>query len=92
METKHTPGEWKIEYPIAGNFIIHADGLAIASIHLIDDRLEEQEANAKLFYASRELLETLNEIENYINSMGVVSIAMQNIKSKCKKAIEKATK
>jgi hypothetical protein len=56
-DLKHTKEKWSLEYPIVGDFVIHADGLRIASIHLIDDKLEEQEANAKLIAAAPELLE-----------------------------------
>jgi hypothetical protein len=89
MKTQHTKGEWKMEYPLLGDFIIHNDGLRIVSVHLIDDKLEEQEANAKLIAAAPDLLETLYEIQKQFNENGNMT---GHLWSKCEQAIKKATK
>lgn len=102
METKYTKYEWKLEYPLIGDFIIHADGLKIASIHLIDDNLEEQEANVKLMFAAREILEALIEARQMIYEFSSIkefhtieemdeNAEKDGVWYKIKEAIKKAT-
>jgi hypothetical protein len=73
---------------------------AIATVHFSENSdvengdnplKEEAIANAKLMVAAPKLLEAMQEIESYINKMGVVSIAMSRIKTISKEAIKKAT-
>ena len=63
MNTKHTPGPWKHQGVAA-----YANGATIAvatglhSIATIQERLAEQEANAKLIAAAPELLAALQTL------------------------------
>ena len=101
---KHTKGEWKVLRQIQGNIItgigveqepnyytVLFNNILPNSDEEYEKEREEQEANAKLIAAAPDLLNTLIEIEEYINKMGVVSIAMRNIKSKVRSSIQKAT-
>jgi hypothetical protein len=80
---KHTQGEWKQW----GAIVVLPDGSNI--VQDVHERIyPELIANAKLIAAAPIMLKELNEIVEYIEKMGVVSIAMQNIKIKAKKAIK----
>lgn len=78
---KITKGECNIEHPLAGDFILHVDYVRIISVHLIENKLEEQEANAKLIADSfntaqkcnllpSELLEQRDELLEKIKDSG----------------------
>ena len=91
---KHTKGEWGISKHYYGYKIL-IDGNKIADVwnkresYAVTE--EEALANAKLIASAPELLKALNLIQEYINKMGVVSIAMTTIKNTANKAIKKAT-
>lgn len=85
-DLKHTKFDWKsIDLPHLRDKIIIADGLKIATVHLIYNKLEEQEANAKLIAAAPEMLNKLVEIRDNFNIYGV---EWQEIDLLIKKATE----
>lgn len=95
---KHTKAPWIVsevrtanEFGVQGIDISSHNYRDFATIWNTKGMESENEANAKLIAAAPEMLNTLFEIEEYINKMGHVSIAMQNIKNKTKEIIKKAT-
>jgi hypothetical protein len=64
MDTKHTPGPWRIEkeqhgsFVMAGSYCIHRQGLSNAD-----------EANARLIAASPRMLDALNDVLGQLDLM-----------------------
>lgn len=69
METKHTPGPWKIN-PRAKAMIMSESGRGIASAAVYStntdngEHIEENLANAKLIAAAPEMLQALKDLLN----------------------------
>ncbi len=88
MKTKHTAGQWELQYyGDNGNrkCRIHSDNVTIATVAPID----EQQANAKLIASANDLLEALEAARKLIHqerkdALTVIEIIQQ--------AIDKATK
>ncbi len=90
METKHTPGEWKV-IPYNGyQKCIGTDKYTIChtTIALEDKDKVQAEANAKLIAAAPDLLAAALQIKNEIDTEGL----LQGSYEKLLEAIEKATK
>lgn len=87
METKHTPGPWKVdsEYPerITDS---NNDGIADCVDWFSYKTWEEKEENAKLISAAPELLEALIAALPYVKHSGL-KVTVEKVEA----AIEKAT-
>lgn len=87
MEAKHTKVNWIMtRKPWVAVYNLELDEMGVDSISN-----EEAEANRKLMEAAPRMLQELTEIVDYINKMGVISMAMKVIKNRAKLAIQKAT-
>lgn len=61
METKHTPGPWKVSsYGTPHLKVFANDGAHVASVNYGDVDMNTQAANARLIAAAPELLEALS--------------------------------
>lgn len=98
MNTKHTPGPWRVS--TSNRYAVNDFGRGIATTHGTDDAnyseffpsTEEAAANARLIAAAPELLEALNGFEpvdvvNFARWMERYQVAMNNARA----AIAKAT-
>ena len=80
MKSHTTPGTWVIDPPVKGNIVsyIKADGKIIATIEKpLDGKnnaliIEQAKANAKLWIASKQLLEVLTKLnKGFIHESGI---------------------
>jgi hypothetical protein len=91
MSNQHTPGQWKFSQETNDPewFIVTTNhGVIVANVNAN----KTQEANARLIAAAPELLEALEGMVAYINSLETIpciSRAMQDV-GKAKAAISKA--
>ena len=98
---KHTKGKIKLEHPYTPNILIGkqynsgTDAEFSTYVSHPVQKMDKAMANAKrlikCWNMHDELLEALNEIDNYINKIEYKSIAMMVIQNKVKNAIKKAT-
>ena len=97
-DLKHTKGEWKQEHRVVDeegmySTEVFSGNTVICTMHWAGERIgnitySRSKENAKLIAAAPKMYEELSEIIEYINKMGVVSIAMQVIKNKAKEALK----
>ena len=95
MNTKHTPGPWKVEQRFSGNRFIHSDnsqspicGVSFVGIGI---EVDESKANADLIAAAPELLEAADAAIDAIADERADAAYKAEVVAMLRAAIAKAT-